>query len=279
MEIKKKKIRLIGLDLDGTVLTSDKRITEHTREIFRRCISHGIYIVPATGRARSAIPEYLNTIDGIRYMITSNGGSVIDRESNEVIYENGIAWERALELLDDLEAYDTYYDIYTMGRGWCEARFYDHLEKYNIEYHIEKMIRSSRSRIDDLRAFLKEQKTPVEKINMFFINEEEKLKAFEVMKDIPDLAITHSLGNNLEINHHTCNKGSALLGLGEKLSIPPEEIMACGDGLNDLAMIQMAGVGVAMENGYDILKENCNFITKTNDQDGVAYAIESLCIF
>lgn len=277
--MEKRKIRLIGLDLDGTLLTTDKKITAHTREVLDRCIENGIYIVPTTGRVKTGIPEYLNSMKGIRYIITSNGGSVVDLQTDEVIYENGIPWERALELFDYFEQFGTYYDVYTMCKGWCEARFYDHLEKYRIEHHIEKMVRSSRTRVEDIRTFMKEHKTPVEKMNLFFATEEEKLRVFDIIKDIPDIVVTHSLSNNLEINHYSCNKGDALIGLGKKLSIPREEIMSFGDGLNDLAMIQMAGLGIGMENGYDIVKDNADFVTKTNDEEGVAYAIEKFCIF
>ena len=92
-----------------------------------------------------------------------------------------------------------------------------------------------------------------------------------------ELAVTCSLGNNLEINGATCNKGDAMLHLGKILNIPVESIMACGDGNNDFEMVKMAGVGVAMENGEESLKKVADFVTKTNDEEGVAYAIEYFC--
>lgn len=273
----KKDIRLIGLDLDGTTLTSDKVLTPHTKEVLESCLRQGIQILPATGRARSGIPDYLTEIEGIRYVVVSNGAAVVDLETGENVYTNCISWERALEIFDILEEYHTFYDIYALGKGWCEGRFYDHLERYRIEPHIEQLIRTSRTRIDDLRSWVKEHQAPIEKINMFFAREEERQKAFTELEKVPDLAVTCSLINNLEINDRSCNKGDALLNLGKILDISLDQIMACGDGNNDYEMIKQAGTGVAMENGEPGVKKIADFITKTNDEEGVAFAIEHFC--
>lgn len=112
---------------------------------------------------------------------------------------------------------------------------------------------------------------------MFFKDEENRQKAFRELSQLPDLAVTCSLSNNLEINHCTCNKGDALLNLGRILGIPLNEIMACGDGNNDLEMVREAGVGIAMENGEESVKEAADYITATNDEEGVARAIELFC--
>lgn len=279
METNKEKrdIRLIGLDLDGTTLTSDKVLTSHTKEVLESCLKQGIQVLPATGRARAGIPSYLTEIEGMRYVVVSNGAAIVDLETGENVYTNCISWERALEIFDILEKYNTFFDIYALGRGWCEARFYDNLDQFNIEPHIENLIRVSRTRIDDLRAWMKEHKAPVEKINMFFAKEEERQKAFAELNQISDLSVTCSLVNNLEINDSSCNKGDALMNLGKILNISFDQIMACGDGNNDYEMVKRAGIGVAMENGEESVKKVADFITKTNDEEGVAYAIEKFC--
>ena len=210
-------------------------------------------------------------------MISSNGAAVVELATGKAVYTNGIAWERALEIFDILEQYDTFYDAYALGGGWCEGRFYDNLETFGIEPAIQTLIHKSRTRIDDLRAWVREHKAPVEKINMFFREEEKRQEAFRELSAIPDLAVTCSLTNNLEINHCTCNKGDALLNLGKILGIPMEEIMACGDGNNDLEMVRDSGLGVAMENGEESLKEAADYVTVSNDEEGVAKAIALFC--
>lgn len=275
--VEKRDIRLIGLDLDGTTLTTDKKLTPHTKEVLEACIRRGIEVLPATGRVWSGIPEELMKMEGVHYVISSNGAAVVELATGKAVYTNGIAWDRALEVFDILERYDTFYDAYAEGNGWCEARFYENLNDYGIEPLIQRLVKSSRTCIEDLREWVKEHKSPIEKINMFFRDEEKRQQAFRELSEIPDLAVTCSLTNNLEINHCTCNKGDALLNLGKILGISMEQIMACGDGNNDLEMVRNAGVGVAMENGEDSVKEAADYVTVTNDEEGVARAIELFC--
>lgn len=275
--VEKRDIRLIGLDLDGTTLTTDKKLTPHTKEVLEACIRQGIEVLPATGRVWSGIPEELMKMEGVHYVISSNGAAVVELATGKAVYTNGIAWDRALEVFDILERYDTFYDAYAEGNGWCEARFYENLNGYGIEPLIQRLVKSSRTCIEDLREWVKEHKSPIEKINMFFRDEEKRQQAFRELSGIPDLAVTCSLTNNLEINHCTCNKGDALLNLGKILGISMEQIMACGDGNNDLEMVRNAGVGVAMENGEDSVKEAADYVTVTNDEEGVARAIELFC--
>lgn len=275
--VEKRDIRLIGLDLDGTTLTTDKKLTPHTKEVLEACIRQGIEVLPATGRVWSGIPEELMKMEGVHYVISSNGAAVVELATGKAVYTNGIAWDRALEVFDILERYDTFYDAYAEGNGWCEARFYENLNDYGIEPLIQRLVKSSRTCIENLREWVKEHKSPIEKINMFFRDEEKRQQAFRELSEIPDLAVTCSLTNNLEINHCTCNKGDALLNLGKILGISMEQIMACGDGNNDLEMVRNAGVGVAMENGEDSVKEAADYVTVTNDEEGVARAIELFC--
>ena len=93
----KRKIRLIGLDLDGTTLTTDKRLTPHTKEVLEACLKQGIEVLPATGRVWSGIPKELTDIEGVHYVISSNGAAVVELATGKAVYTNGIAWERALE--------------------------------------------------------------------------------------------------------------------------------------------------------------------------------------
>ena len=96
--------------------------------------------------------------------------------------------------------------------------------------------------------------------------------------ELGNLSISDSMGTNLEINAPGVNKGMGLIQLGRLLGIEREEIMACGDGLNDLAMLRAVGFGVAMANGNEEVKKYADYVTGSNDEDGVAKAIEKFVL-
>ena len=271
-------IRVIGLDLDSTLLRDDKTISDYTKRILEKAIERGIYVLPATGRAMNAVPECVRAVKGIRYAVCSNGASVVNLETEEELYSSKIDLEYALEILDKLEAYGTMYDCYIDGCGYTEKRFYDFLDHYGVEPHIKKLINSTRMPIDNLKEMMIKLGKPVEKFNMFFLDLEERARIYEELSKAPGIKVTSSLTNNLEINGVNCNKGAALLGFAERMGFTREQVMACGDGNNDYDMICMCGVGVAMMNAVELLKEAADYITYTNEEDGVAKAIERLCM-
>ena len=273
-----RRIRLIGADLDNTLLTRDKRLTDHTKKVLEKSMDQGVVFVPATGRARSGIPAYLKELKGIRYVLLANGAAVVDLESGEYVYRNGIPYEKALSMIADLEKYDTFYDFFAEGSGWCEGRFYDHLEDYRIDKHIIDLIRMSRKRIDSMEEWLKKRKCNVEKFTLFFADEDKRQQVISDLSADKDIRVTSSLPGNLELNHHSCNKGEALLALGRYLRIPGEEIMAFGDGDNDYDMVRMAGFGVAVKNAIPSLRRIADYIGPSCDDEGVAKTIETFVL-
>lgn len=270
-------IRVVGLDLDSTLLRDDKTISERTRRTLEEAIQKGIYILPATGRTRTGIPECVLAIEGVRYGVCSNGAVVVDLATGEEWYSCKLDYGDALELADRLEGYHTMYDCYIDGRGYTEKRFLSRLEDYKVEPKIQEMILKTRNPVDHLLETVEKLHRPVEKFNMFFGDLEEREQALKQLSGLPHLKVTSSLSNNLEINAAECNKGAALLGFAKKMGFSGGQVMCCGDGNNDYDMIRMCGVGVAMMNAVDSVKQIADYITYTNEEDGAARAIERLC--
>ena len=119
----------------------------------------------------------------------------------------------------------------------------------------------------------------VDKVNLLFSDLDEREEIRTLLKQRTDVIVSSSLYNNLEINAIGAEKGEALLRLASILGLSREETMACGDGDNDFSMIRLAGTGVAMENGEESLKAIADYITGSNDEAGVAQAIEKLVLF
>lgn len=269
-------IKLIALDLDGTLLDSKKRLSNTNRQALIQCVQNGIWVVPCTGRTVYGIPEEIKEISGIRYAITTNGAVIWDMEENSAIDTRMLSWEHGVELLHLVDSYHAMYDPYIEGRGITEPRFYGHLSEYCLSPELEEMVRRTRDVYANIIEFVEKSHKPVEKINLFFPDMAERARRREELEKREDILITSSIENNLEINALGATKGEAILRLASHLGISRKQTMAIGDGENDFSMIQMAGIGVAMKNGKKELQAAADYITDTNDENGVASAINRL---
>jgi hypothetical protein len=269
-------IRLIALDMDGTVLDDNKVLTEHTAAVLRAAIAQGVHIVPATGRAANGIPKELLAIPGVRYAITANGARIQDLATGETLCERYIPRDVALDAYDRLMHYDCLVDIFQDGLGYTTPQNLARGEEF-IPLNLRLYVNHSRQSIDDMRSFIAAQENGLEKFTLFFRDENERRRAWAEMKQL-SLEVVSSLERNMELNAHNVNKGQGLLLLAEQLGLPVDSLMACGDGGNDLEMIKAAGLGVAMGNAFEEVKAAANFITRTNNEDGVAYAIEKFVL-
>lgn len=271
-----KEIKLIALDLDGTLLDNQKRLSYKNECALRACIQKGIHIVPCTGRIWNGIPEALLNMPGVRYVITVNGAVIFDQVSRQVLDERKLALPLALDIIHMAKQFETMYDVYVDGRGLAEEKFMHQLDRYGIEPPVRQMIRATRDVVPDLMEAVKKLGRPVEKVNCYFGDMEERKRARKALLARKDIVVSSSLSNNLEINAPEATKGAGMLRLAGMLGINPEETMGIGDGENDITMMQKAGIGVAMGNAGERVKQEADYITLTNDEDGVADAIGKL---
>lgn len=271
-------IKLIALDLDGTLLNSKKQLSEGNRIAISSCIQKGILIVPCTGRTVLGIPEVVKRIPGVRYAITTNGAVIEDMEENKLIDSRLLSNELAMELLRLIDSYPVMYDPYIDRRGVSEPRFFEHLSEYGLRPEIQTLIRQTRDVYPNIIEFVEKSQKSVEKINLFFRDMEERYRLRAVLEKREDILVTSSMELNLEINAVGATKGNGILRLASHLGLKKEETMAVGDGENDFSMIQEAGLGVAMKNGKKELLDMADYITDTNDEDGVAVAINRFAL-
>lgn len=272
------KIRLVAFDLDGTALDDEKNLPERNRLALAACAERGILIVPCTGRLAAGIPQEILEL-GVRYAITVNGGAIEDLREERTLDLQLVGRETALAVMQlAMSRPGIMCDAYADGRGISEARYYDHLEQFGIPPQIVKMIRQTRTKVPDMLEYISRPQTAVNKVNMYFADLRERELMREQLKRFPDILVTSSVVNNLEINGAGASKGPALKRLAGLLDIDIGETMAFGDGGNDYSMIETAGIGVAMENAEEELRAAADYVTGSNNDAGVALAIEKFIL-
>ena len=270
-------IKLIAMDLDGTLLTSEKRLTELNRTVMTKAAEAGIIIVPATGRIYAGVPEEIKALPFIRYLILANGATVYDRETDRVLYSAEIPPETAVDVLAWLDGFPAIYDCYQDDRGYMTAEMWEKADRYAPSPIYLQMIRTLRRPVPDLKEFIRIRGKSVQKLQAFCETTETQALVMEkTAARFPELAVSTSVARNVEINDARANKGTALQALCDQLQIGTETAMAFGDGANDLSMIRTAGTGVAMGNSVPAVLEAADRIAPDNDSDGVGCVIETI---
>ena len=267
-------IRLIALDLDGTLLTTDKQLSAENLQALEQAAAQGIYIVPTTGRFYTAMPEFIRALPFIRFAITMNGAQVLDTKTGVTLSRAEIPNATAIRLMKYLDTQPVIYDCYKNAEAFMTASMLERAEEYIKDVHFLFMVQKLRRPVPELKRFIAEQGGDLQKVIAFFPDPAFKPELLEAVQTrFPELAVTSSIPGNLEINVATANKGRALLALADRLGIPHESTMAFGDGLNDLSMIKAAGVGVAMANSIPEVLAAADHVTLDNDSSGVAVAM------
>ena len=151
----RKDIKIIALDLDGTLLDSQKRLSEANRTALAAAAEKGILVVPTTGRFFGMMPSAIRDLSFVRYAITINGAQVYDRETDSAIVREEIPLDMALDLMTLLDRHDVVYDCYRANWGWMTASLQAKAEAYATDAHYLKMIREFRNPVPDLKAHLR----------------------------------------------------------------------------------------------------------------------------
>lgn len=273
-----KQIKMIGIDMDGTLLTTDKRLTEHTKAVLCRAIRQGVEIVAATGRPHTGLPKEYREIPGLHYAITANGARVVDLRNGEVVYEALVPQKKAEEVLQLFAEYDMIAELYKDGQSYLNREMLERLPEFQKNPHMVEYIKNTRIPVENIRDLLTQYPDGFEKVQALFRTAGDRDDAKRRVTKLGGVRAVSSLDYNVEVSRADANKGNSLMILAEKLGLVPEEVMGFGDNDNDLEMIQKAGLGVAMGNAIPEVKEAADYITDTNDREGVAKAIEKFVL-
>lgn len=268
------QIKLVALDLDGTVFNDEKAIMPRTAAAIRAALEKGVTVLPATGRTVSGVPEQLTNIPGIRYALTSNGASVVDLETGKSLVRLPFDAAMALRAYDVLEPLGGMLSIFIDGRSYTSMENAEQSMDM-VPANLRSYFRTTRIEVEDMRRTLRDHADAIEKFSILYPTVEARDKAWQaVRRACPSVEITTSIERNMELNAPGVSKGRGLMALAERLDLCPDQVMAIGDSGNDLTMIEAAGLGVAMGNATEDVRAAADVITADNNHDGVAQAIE-----
>lgn len=294
------KIKLIASDLDGTLLTDDKRILDSTREVLCRAAEQGIHFVPATGRPLGSVPEDVMKLPGVEYVITSNGAAIHSVKTGKRIYERLLGAESVEKLLElqieemtedeDLAnkgksvegrpestaALPIAYEAFVNGIPYASTNYVENPFPYGVNEHGAAYIRKSRRKIDDMRSFIREHRDRLDSVAVVCGDPVKKAEISALIREkVPGVFVTSSVSQLIEIGHQDAGKGQTLCFLLNLLGISAEEAMCFGDADNDIDMLQAVRYGIAMENGSDTCKQAAYAVTGSNQEDGVGQMIRT----
>lgn len=273
--MKEKNIKIIALDLDGTALNKEKKFSDTSIIAFKEAAQRGINIVIATGRAYNSLPKQLFSIEEIRYVITSNGAVLTDLETGRPIYESCIDGQALDEIRKMIERDYVSIEACCNGRAYIDEEdlqeiLHENKRKRDLEY-----VLNTRTPVKNIWDFIRRSKS-VENICLYYSDQKEKQKWLEKLNRIDNILITSSFPNNHEIGGKNTSKANALKALMKKLGLSPCDLMAVGDSYNDLEMISLAEIGVVMGNSPEDIRREADYVTETNENEGVAKAIRKI---
>lgn len=274
-----KNIKLVALDLDGTLFDNSSHISKRNLQAIRAITDKGIHVVISTGRPFEGIPFDQIKDTGINYAITANGSGIYEISTGKCLYENAMDEALITPILNFLLTRDIHMDAFIGGKGYTPIQCVETAQKLTVPSSIKNYIITTRTRLDNILQFIHENQLKVQKMTLNFypaadgtLIDRETVRKFLVSN--PSITTVCGGYNNLEFTRADANKGVGLRKLAEILGVNPDATMAIGDTENDLAIIEAAGIGVAMGNATDAVKARADYVTTTNTKDGVAAAIE-----
>ncbi len=273
-------IRLAALDLDGTTFNSDKIITRHTQETIRRAIDAGVIVMPCTGRPFTALPQEFTSIPGVRYALTSNGAAIYDLFSGQKVYEDYIDRDSAADITGLFLQGNAMTEVFYDGRSWVDRTGYNRAlyDSHTFPDWFLQYIRKYKTPVDDLADRVRSGQYGIEKIAASYDDPTCRQAGFDAVSSMDSVTVVWGTEFNIEVTSATATKGKSIVRFASRLGITPAQIMACGDNMNDAPMLAEAGLAVAMGNASEPVREMADFVTLSNDDDGVAYAIEKFIL-
>ena len=269
-------IRCIALDLDRTTLNEHARLSEGNRKALEYAISKGVHIVIASGRGFASLPKDVLAIDGIEYAITSNGASVYHVPTGKRLMGYTLEPNSVREILTLTDGMHLAYEAFIDGVAFAQEDYVENPGLYGAA-NATQYIQNTRTPVPDFRNFMLRHSHELESIDLVVSSEEQKSQLWSLLQNrIPDIYVTSSVHQLLELSHRDAGKHSGVRYVAEQLGLSLAQIAAFGDGDNDADMLSYVGCGIAVENASPACLAAADFVTVHHKDDGVAHGIREI---
>jgi hypothetical protein len=267
------KIKLIAMDLDGTLFLPDHHtISQRNIDALMRARQSGIKTVIATGRTYSQVTEVLEQTNGMSYVLVSNGAAAMD--SNGVtIFSNCMEYDEWKKVYDILTDYGIVTEVYQGGKTYLTQKDFAFYDSLPLPKQLIEDLKNALTFCDDVTKVLYGERA--EKLTSLYVPPEKDGELRQKFTDM-GMSVTSSIPMNIEITKQGVNKASGLKGLCDTLGIQSSEVMAFGDGENDVEMLEWAGHSYAMENACEQAKTAAKHTAPSNAEDGIAQIVEKI---
>lgn len=272
-------IKLIALDLDGTLFDNNSQISQENIDTINKALSLGVEVVISTGRPFSGIPFQQLKKTKMNYAITTNGAAIYEISTGKCIFEAPLDNEISFPIIEYLLTKEIHMDAFINGKSYSPLKCLEVAQTLSVPESLKDYILNTRTRVEDLLKFVSENNFKIQKMTLnFHKNEKGELIDREEVKEYllnnPLISVVNGGYNNLEFTLRGINKGVGLEKLANYLNVNKDDTMAIGDSENDLAIIKAAKIGVAMANADKIILDAADYTTLSNTESGVAAAIK-----
>lgn len=266
------KYKLISVDLDGTLLNSEKHVSAENRLAIQKFTEAGGYLVPNTGRSFFEMPAEIRELPGVRFFICSDGSDIYDKETDTHI-SLGMTPEEANTVYREIAEYDTFIMLHYSDNTYVDL---DRTDDETMAHHgMDAFFRAQAHacpHVADFDTFCK-TRDDTGMICIFFADLEKRKACREKLTGM-GYCVVSTASHNLEVFSRKAGKGNAITALAEHLGMPKEALIAVGDGENDVTMFEAVGLALATANGRDFVKDAADAVICTNDEHIIPYIME-----
>lgn len=271
------EIQCIALDLDRTTLNSSGNLSDGNRQALEAVIAKGIHVVIASGRAFATLPAEILAVRGIEYAITSNGAAVYHVPSGRCLHRYLLTPKSVEQILELTREEPISYEGFVEGRAYAAADYVRDPVRFGATPAAVGYVQRTRHLEEDIVGFLRAHLHELDSVDLVVRTEADKNRLWRLLQEaVPDVYITSSVRQLLEISHRNAGKHSGLRFVLERLGLPREAAAAFGDADNDADLLAYAGCGIAMANASPACLAAADAVTRSNDDDGVAWGIREI---